>query len=365
MAAKWDVEFSSENDVVANHPNLLEDLRKEYKGLLVIKVFQVYVEVGVDNPPPKTKHLTDAAKGAGEVLGKAVVDEMHKLAKEVKDLQQEEKLGNKKAAETAKKLVEKVEKKLKNFADDFGAEIRKAVQREMIGAKQKLMSSSRTMFRGVELAEGAFDEDVASEVPAFFDDTVKQIATFGSEAYKLSGEEADNRLSLVQSIKSQMDEIDKLIEEKAKKGGKGNFDMEAYVKENGKELHKLSQAKDKYLDFLKDFDDKLEKAIKELDKLEKLSDKDKVLKENKAVGREYDDFRKAAETIRKTFDGKRKAADQVDGLFKSEWKNGAAFMLAQKSLENQPSTMKSGKTMQDSGKELEKLNEALKKAAKG
>jgi len=365
MADKWDVEFSSEKDVVANHPNILADQRKDYKGMLVIKVFQVYVEVAVDNPPPKTHLLVAAAKETAEELQRIAIQDIDALAKEVADLQGEEKLGNKKAAETAKKLVEKVDKALKKLADEFGLEIRKAVQKALIGKKEKLRSSSRSVFRGVTLDEDAFDEDVATEVPSFFDDTVKQLAAAGKEAYKLSGEEADNRQALIQSIKGQMEAIDKSIEASVSKGGKGKFDMELYVKENSKDLHKLSQSKQKYVDFVKDFDDKLEKTIKELDKVEKLSDKDQCLKDNKLVGREYGDYRKAAETIRNTFDGKLKAADQVDDLFTKEWKNGAAFMAAQKSLENQPSTMKSGKAMEDSGKELEKLNAELKKLAKG
>jgi len=356
MAAKWDVSFSSENDVVANHPNILEEQRKNYKGMLVIKVFQVYVEIPIDKPPPKTQHLVKAALDAAQGLQDIAVKEVTALAKEVADLQKEEKLGNKKAAETAKKLVEKVEKSLKNLADEFGAGLRKNVQKALIGgSKQKLMSTSRSMFRGMELDEDAFEEDVGGEIPSFFGDIVKQLVQAGDEAYKLSNEEADNRLALVQSIKGQMEAVDKSIDESVKKGGKGTVDIDLYAKANNKEVHKLSQAKEKYVDFLKAFDDKLDLALKALDKLEKLSDKEKGLKENKAVGREYDDFRKAADIIRNTFDGKRKAADLVDGLFKTEWKNGAAFMAAQRALENQPSTIKSGKNMQEAGKALEKL----------
>src|SRR5262245_14998259 len=113
MASKWDVEFSQkEKDVVANHANILEEQRKNYKGLLIIKVFQVYVEVPLDSPPPKTDSLVAAAKSAAEGLQEIAVKEVEALAKEVLDLQKEEKQGNKKAAETAKKLVEKVEKSL-------------------------------------------------------------------------------------------------------------------------------------------------------------------------------------------------------------------------------------------------------------
>src|SRR5215207_6816373 len=191
MAAKWDIEFSEkEKDVVVNHPNILEKQRKDYKGLLVIKVFQVYVEVPIDNPPPKTQYLVKAAQDAAEGLEEIAVSGVDALAKEVKDLQKEEKLGNKKAAETAKKLVEKVEKSLKNLADEFGADIRKSVQKALIGGnKQKLMSSSRTIFRGMELDEDAFDEDVGGEIPSFFGDIVKQLVAAGSEASKLSSDE--------------------------------------------------------------------------------------------------------------------------------------------------------------------------------
>lgn len=357
MAAKWDIEFSEkQNDVVANHPNLMDGVRKDYKGMLVIKVFQVYVEVGVDKPPPKTDFLVKAAKDAAEGLEEIALNEVHGLAKAVADLQKEEKLGNKKAAETAKKLVEKVEKSLKNLADEFGMGIRKSVQKALIGAnKQKLSSTSRSVFRGLELDENAFEEDIADEIPSFFGDIVKQLVTAGNEISKLSSEEADNRLGLVQTIKGQMDAIDKSIDESVKKGGKGKFDLPLYVKENPKESLKLAQAKDKYTDFLKSFDDKIDEALKALDKLEKLSDKEDGLKSNKAVGKEYADYRSGATTIRKTFDGKRKAADLCDDLYKSDWKNGAEFMSAQRMLEKQPSTLKSGKTVQEAAKALEKL----------
>lgn len=358
MAAKWDVEFSQkEKDVVANHPNILEDQRKNYKGLLIIKVFQVYVEVPLDNPPPKTDSLVGAARTAAEGLQEIAVKEVEALAKEVLDLQKEEKQGNKKAAETAKKLVEKVEKSLKNLADEFGAGIRKSVQKVLLGAnKQKLMSTSRTIFRGLELDDDAFEEDIHDEIPDFFGDIVKQLVAAGNDAYKFSSDEADNRVSLIQSVKSQMELVDKSIEESVKKGGKGTVDIELYAKANNKEVHKLSQAKEKYVDFLKTFEEKLNLALKALDKLEKLSIKEKALKDNKTVGRDYDDYRDAANIILKTFDAKHKAAGLIDDLFKTEWKNGAAFMSAQRSLESQPSTIKSGKNMQEAGKSLEKLS---------
>src|SRR5215204_1595255 len=148
MAAKWDIDFDEkENDVVVDHPNMLESQRKDYKGMLVIKVFQVHVEVEIDNPPPKTQHLVKAAQDAAKGLEEMGVGAVTALAKEIADLQKEEKLGNKKAAETAKKLVEKVDKALKNLADVFGGDIRKSVQKALIGAnKQKLMSTSRTIF---------------------------------------------------------------------------------------------------------------------------------------------------------------------------------------------------------------------------
>ncbi len=360
MAAKWDVDYSlKEKDLIANHPNILEDQRKQYKGLLVIKIFQVFVEVPIENPPPKTQHLVAAALKAAEGLQEIAVKEVDALAKELMDLQKEEKQGNKKAADTGKKLVEKVEKSLKKLADEFGGSIRKSAEKALIGGnKQKLMSTSRTIFRGMELDEDAFEEDIHDEIPSFFGDIVKSLVAAGNEAYKLSGEEADQRVGLVQSIKEQMEKIDKSIDDSVKRGGKGKFEMAPYVKENAKEVHKLAQVKERYVDFLKTFEEKLDTALKALDKLEKLSDKEQALKDNKTVSREYDDFRSAANVILKTFDGKLKAAGLVDDLFQSDWKNGASFVAACRNLENQPSTMKSGKNMQEAGKALEKLGKA-------
>jgi hypothetical protein len=358
--AKWDVEFSEkENDIIADHDHILEDQKKAYKGLLVIKPFQVHVQVPIKNPPPKTHLLVAAAKGAAEGLQERAIKEVDALAKELKDLQKEEQLGNAKAADTAQKLVEKVEKSLKNLAGEFGAEIRKATQKALIGnTKEKLSSTSRTMFRGLELDEDAFDSDVGDEVPSFFGDIVKSLVAAGNEAAKLSGDEADARMGLVGTIKEQMAAINKSIDEAGKKGGKSPFDIELYAKNNAKDVLKISQAKEKYVDFLKAFEGKLENAIKALDKLEKLSDKESGLKDNKAVNREYDDYRDAADTILKTFAGKQKAASLTDRLFSAEWRNGATFVAAYRELEKQPTTLKSGKNMQEAGKALEKLGKA-------
>ena len=350
MAAKWDIEFSEkENDVIVDHDHLLEAQKKEYKGLLVIKVFQVHVEVPVYNPPPKTHLLVAAAKGAAEALQARAVKEVDDLAKELKDLQKEEKLGNAKAAETAEKLVEKTSKSLKNLADEFGGEIRKATQKALIGnTKQKLSSTSRTMFRGLELDEDAFDGDVGGEVPSFFGDIVKSLVTAASEAAKLSSEEGTARMALVDGIKETMTGI-------SNKYGKSDVDLKLFTKNNPKEVLKLDSLHDKYTDFLKSFEDKLETALKALDKLEKLSGKESGLKDNKEVQDEYADYRDAAKMILKTFDAKRKAAALADRLFNDDWRNGASFVAAFRELEKQPTTLKSGKNMQEAAKALEKL----------
>jgi hypothetical protein len=350
MAAKWDVEFSQkENDIVVDHNHILEEQKKAYKGLLVIKVFQVHVEVPIHNPPPKTQLLVAAAKGAAEALQARAVKEVDDLAKELKDLQKEEKLGNAKAADTAQKLVEKAEKSLKNLADEFGGEIRKATQKALIGnTKQKLSSTSRSMFRGLELDEDAFEGDVGGEVPSFFGDIVKSLVAAANEAAKLSGEEGDLRLALAAGIKDTQAAI-------VKQYGSKEVDLSLYAKNNAKEVQKIAQLQDKYVDFLKTFEGKLDTALKALDKLEKLSSKESGLKDNKDVKTEYSDYRGAADTILKTFAGKQKAASLADRLFSDDWRSGATFVAASKELEKQPTTLKSGKNMQEAAKALEKL----------
>jgi len=351
MAAKWEVEFTKkENDIVVDHDHILEEQKKAYKGLLVIKVFQVHVQVPIYNPPPKTHLLVAAAQGAAEGLQEQAIKQVDALAKELKDLQKEEKLGNKKAAETAQKLVEKADKSLKNLADEFGAEIRKATQKALIGnTKQKLSSTSRTFFRGLELDEDAFEEDAGGEIPSFFGDIVKTLVAAGNEAAKLSSDEADSRMALAGAIKEQKAAIEK------SSGGKTDYDIQLYAKNNAKEVLKLTQAKEKYVDFLKSFESKLEGALKALDKLEKLSDKESGLKDNKAVGREYDDYRAAANTILKNFPASQKAAALADRLFSDDWRSGATFVAAFRELEKQPNALKWGKDMQEAGKALEKL----------
>jgi hypothetical protein len=349
MAAKWEVEFSEkENDVIVDHDHILEEQKKKYKGLLVIKVFQVHVEVPIYNPPSETAPLVAAAKGAAESLRAKAIKEVDDLATELKDLQKEEELGNKKAAETAQKLVEKADKSLKNLADEFAPEIRKAIQK---AAKQKLNSTGRTMFRGLELDEDAFDADVGGEIPSFFGDIVKSLVTTANEAAKLSGDEGDLRMSLVTTIRETMAAISKQYGEK-------EVDLALYAKNNPKVVLKVEQLQDKYVEFIKTFEEKLDNSLKALDKLEKLSGKESGLKDNKDVKTEYADYRDAADTILKTFPAKQKAAALADRLFGDDWRNGATFVAASRELEKQPTTLKSGKNMQEAAKALEKLAKA-------
>jgi hypothetical protein len=352
--AKWDIEFSKENDVLVDHDNMLEAQRKEYKELLVIKVFQVHVEVPVNKPPPKTTLLVAAAKQAAENLQDIAIKDIDALAKELLDLQKEEKQGNTKAADTGKKLTEKVDKNLKNMADEFGGVIRKAVQKALINSKEKLSSSSRTVFRGMELAETAFEEDIADEIPDFFGDIVKTLVAAGTEAAKLSSDEIDARLALSGAIKDKKAAIEKIIQP----GKEKTFDLQLWAKVNPKDVNAMAQQKDKYLDFLKSFEDKLDKALKALDKLEKLSNKEEALKSNKSVGKEYDEYRAAAGDIQKSFAAKIKAATLADRLFGDDWSSGATFVAAYRELEKQSSTVKDGKAMQEAGKTLEKLGKA-------
>jgi hypothetical protein len=350
--AKWEIEFDlKQGDVLVDHPNMLEDQRKSYKEWLVIKVFQVHVEVGVRSPPPKTAGLVAAAKQAAENLQDVAIKDIDALVKELKDLQKEEQQGNKKAAETGKKLVEKVEKNLKNMCDEFGGIVRKAVQKALLNSKEKLSSTSRTMFRGMELSESCFEEDIAGEIPDFFGDIVKTLVTAGTEAAKLSSDEVDTRLALATAIKDKKAAIEKIIQP----GKEETFDLALWAKNNPKEPTAMAQQKTKYVDFLTSFGDKLDTALKSLDKLEKLSGKEEALKTNKSIGKEYDEYRAAADAIQKSFAAKIKAATLVDRLFGDDWRRGATFVTAYRELEKQSSTVKDGRDMQDAGKALEKL----------
>jgi len=117
----------------------------------------------------------------------------------------------------------------------------------------------------------------------------------------------------------------------------------------------MEQAKEKYADFIKEFERKLTGVDEQLNKLDKLMDQEKALKDNKELIKELKSFKDARDTIVGTFEGKLKAASLIDRLFTDDYSKGATFVAAFRALENQKGTSKSGKTMQDAGKAIEKI----------
>ena len=354
----YEVSYDKKDKVVSvDCFNVFDGIRKGCKDVLVLNALQAHAEVPLDT------ELSDA-KGVEDAVGKKLKKNTDSLIKDMKDLidslrklQKEEQQGNKKAAGEADKLVKDQEKAVKKWADTFGAQVRKAVQEEyneQAETKTQLRSTSRTVFRGMELADDAFEED-SGEISAFVGEFGKALVGVGNEAFKLSNDEKDTRLGLAESVKQLRAALDKYVEEAVKKGGKAELDIALWAKNNVKEVHKMEQSKEKYVDFLKEFERKLTGADEQLGKLEKLMGQEKALKDNKDLVSEIKAFKDSRDTIVGTFEGKLKAASLVNRLFSDDYSKGATFVAAFRALEAQKGTTKSGKAMQDAGRAIEKI----------
>ena len=375
----YEVSYEKKDKVISvDCFNVFDDIRKGCKDVLVLNALQAHAEVPIDTELSDSKGIEKAVETKLKKNTDSLIKEMKDLFESLRKLQKEEEQGNKKAATEAEKLVKDQEKVVKKWADTFGAQVRKAVQEEyneQAEKKTQLRSTSRTIFRGMELADDAF-EGGDSEVSPFVAEFGKALAGVGTEASKLSNDEKDTRLGLAESVKQLRATLDKYaaqvaetvnkkVEEEVKKGvkeedakkraGKAEIDLALWARNNAKEVSKMEQSKEKYEDFLKDFERKLTDVDTQLDKLEKLMGQEKALQDNKELPSEIKAFKQARDTIVGTFEGKRKAASLVDRLFTDDYSNGATFVAAFRALENQKGTTKSGKAMQDAGRAIEKI----------
>jgi hypothetical protein len=344
--------------VVVECPNVFDDVRKGCKDVLFLNALQAYVEVPLDEELSDGKGVEKAVEKKLESINKELHKEVEELVATLRKLQKEEQQGNKKAAAEADKLVKEREKAVKKWADTFGVQVRKAVQEEYIEqtkSKTQLRSIGRTHFRGMELADKAFKEDRGAAVSEFVGEFGKGLAAVGSEAFKLSNDEKDARLSLADSVKQLKATLDKYAEDNTKKGGKPDLDIALWAKNHAKEVHQMEQAKDKYVDLIKEFERKLTATDSQLDKLDKLIGQEKSLKDSKDLVKEVKAFKTGRETIAGTFEAKLKAASLVDRLFSDDYSKGATFVAAYRALEAQNGTAKSGKSMQEAGREIEKM----------
>ncbi|MDX1944861.1 MAG: hypothetical protein SFU86_05590 [Pirellulaceae bacterium] len=365
--------------ITVESDNLLDDIRKKVKHLIVLNPFQVYVEIPFDEDLGKNEDkVFDAVRSVVNNIKKDLDKVIEELTTRLEDLQIEEAAG-KSVYDQAEKSMKTAEKKIKDLAGITGTDVRKAVQKTT-GSGQ-LRSASRTVFRGIELAREAFDEHGAGEQPSVSRDTAKALSALGKEAFKLSQQEKDARTDLEDALNKQLAQIratfkenQKAAEKEEKKAetdkskdkdkkkpepikdpivSEKDFDIKEYAKRHQAEVRAVEAARTKYVDLVKSFNDKLEAGKVEFTKFYRLLEKAK--EPDKDVEEAFDKFGESLGTILDTMPDKLEAGEGCLRVFKDDFKGGASFEKALKELAACKGTTKSGKNLEAAGAVLEKL----------
>jgi methyl-accepting chemotaxis protein len=352
---KFEVDYDPKTQsITIDHDNILADARKQYKELLDVGAFQVAAQLPLGVEMPNEKALEKAVVKRAEELEREINKEVDDLFKELEKLQKAEQGGNKKAGDEAVKRVKAADKSLKGWAGEIGAELRKVIQKEIksqTGAKPALRSVSRTLFRGLELQEDAFEGvEAEEEIPDNFPGAAKSLAKVGKEASSLAAEEKATRLELGAIVES----IYKAIE---KQRGT-SFDIQEFAKQNDKSVKSVESAAKKYAAAVNGLQKELDSAGKALKKIEKLIGSSDVLKKDKQVAGAAKDFVAAHDTVEKYLKDKHDAAKQAAALFDGNYGRGEAWKSLLAVLTAKQGATKSGDTLRDS-------SAALEKAAKG
>src|SRR5262245_40776231 len=119
------------HDFSVNHTNILKQLAKDYEKSLVIKPFQISVQIAIDkevrvaNPDEVEQEMQTVA----DELEEQVKQEIRDLDDKLQKLKKEEDAGNKTASAEAEKVVVASKKKLEKLAGEFGMKTRVVVER--------------------------------------------------------------------------------------------------------------------------------------------------------------------------------------------------------------------------------------------
>lgn len=327
--------------------NLMSPLNRKVDDIVELNLFQVYVEVPVENGIDDEKKTVGQIQKQVNSLTKSLLKEVDEMVDRLRKLQKEEEQGNKKAASEAEKLVSTTEKRVKKWAGEFGGMARRAVQ-EAIGSRENLRSISRTIFRGMELNEEAFEGSDEGEAPGFMVDLAKSLATTGKEVFKLTTQEKDLR----KDLSLEIEKVHAVIEKA--EAGKKDFDFKAFYKANSKDCRALESLAAKYIEFLNGLSEKLEDAATKHEKLDKLIDKNEKLDDDKQLDALCKDYSDAMKTVRDSLKEKSSLADQAKRLFKDNYDSYSWSELSN-ALAQAKGATKSGKSMQDAGADLEKF----------
>jgi hypothetical protein len=353
---EFDIEFDDKaHAFVVSHNNILKDLAKEFEESLIIKPFQVSVQVAFDkevkvsDPKVVEKELLKVVSE----LALKVREEIYTLQEKVEKLKKDEDAGSKTAAQDADKEAKATKKKLEKLAGEFGMRIRTAVEKELAkqhDGKVKGRSASRTVVRDIDIDEDYFDEASKSEQSEpYFGKLAQTLATSGKEIAKLTIEEKNLRKDLGDEIMR----IYKLVE--TARGNKATFDIKAFAKSNATDARKLEGLASKYMEFVKGMDDKLDALHKSFMNFYKLVKGAESLDDEKQIEKHVDEYESALSTVKGTIDDKIEAARCAQFLLKDEYKKGdhwpdlAAFLDGLKAAAN------SGTRLQDHGAALVKL----------
>jgi len=355
-------DFDLEYDVRAHaftisHTNILKEEAKTYADTLVIKQFQISVQISVDkdvrvaNPDSVEQDMQEV----GDEFVANVRQEIADLDGKIQKLKKEEDAGNTGAAAEAEKIVKAAKKKLEKMAAELGADVRAAVEENLTkqnrGAKVKGRSASRTVLRDLDLDEDFFEQKAKSEQSdPYFGKLAQGLSASGKEIAKQTLDEKSLRSALGDEILK----VQKIVE--TKRTAKTEVDIRQFAKDNSKEARGLEGQAQKYIDFVNAMNDKLDAAAKTLENFEKLIDQAENLDDQKEIEKAFDNYQEALATIQSTIDGKLEAGKQALRLFKDDYKDGSSWTSLEGELDSLKAAAKSGAKMQESGATLAKLS---------
>lgn len=355
-------DFEIEYDVKVNafsidHTNILKQEAKDYQETLIIKPFQIAVQVAIDkdvrvaNPDAVEQDIQEVADELIAEVRQEIVD----LDGKIQKLKKEEDAGNTTASAEADKVVKATKKKLEKLASEFGSKIRVVVEKTLTsqnrGAKVKGRSASRSVLRDLDLNEDFFDQKSKSEQSEpYFGKLAQTLATSGKEISKLTLDEKALRSSLGDAVLK----VQKIVETK-RTGGK-ELDIRQFAKDNSKESRGLESSAQKYVDFVNAMSDKLDAAAKTLGNFQKLIDHAENLDDQKEIEKETEAYETALATIQSTIDGKLEAGKKALRLFKDDYGDGSGWTSLEADLDSLKAAAKSGAKMQESGAALAKYS---------
>jgi len=352
--AEFEVSYDAKaKNVTVAHANVFDAVRKGYKDVLKVNPFQVMVEVAMETALSDQDEVEAVARKAAEGTEKEVLKELEDAAKLLRKLQEEEKKGNKKAATEADKEVKKAEKELKKYAMEFGIEIRKAVQKEYArqsSTKAQLRSVNRTVFRGMELNEDAFEcEAESSEALGDISQLAAKLATSGKEIGKMTQKEKELRRELA----SEVERVYQITE--SKRGKSRDFDIQEFAKQNPKDAKSLEGLANSYYVFVLEMDNACDESMKYFVGIQKIVDKSDKLQDDKNLVKAMNEYGGGHKIVADMMQDYFSAAENAKNLLTDSYGKGDDWKKSVADLNGLKGCTKSGKAIQDGASDLAKL----------